>query len=729
MSPHSALIKDVPTRLIATGSAVTLRLCEKTAVVSALILAVGCGSKEPPSSSSMTLSEPAKVVQEGDGWTLAMSNPTNPTPVLLSNGLIGLRLNRSMDASEENGRPLDAFRSDVFELDGEEKMKAVSNPMSLDIRIEGEKLKAGSKYRQSLDMKTGMLSTSWEQTAGGRSVKVSIQTVMHPLLRVIAQSVTVSTDQPAKAELAIWAPNIKQAADQHIEEFDCGDEVRGRISWRLTNDGGKSSWSTVQIGPHWSGETAKTLSFERVVSFGQSRIGTRILEKMMMVDVEVAAGVYNPPKFDSFSVVQKVAADYYQQQFWKTDIEIDGPAEDQQAVRSMLYYLRTGIHPESVMAPGPFGLTNQTYNGHVFWDADVWMFPALALIDPARAKSITDYRLRTAQSASRNFHAARSWAKDKPDPASIAKIDAVQFPWESSVSGLEVSPTETKQQHHITGTVMFGLDHAAALGLADSQAVSIIGVGASRFYNWRAPLKKDGEVWIARTLKDVVSPDESFWGNDDLYTNCIAEWNLKTYGLDKGLDVRTDFFRPYDSESFLNYTGDRLKGYKQAAGILAIYPLQDAKVEAQAEKMMDRFADKAIANGPAMTDSVNALVWARLGRTEKAYDAWRKSWKDFTNHPLMLFSEKRRKEETYFLTGAGGCLQSVVYGFLGFRIDLKQQPGAAWSVQLKDGRWLSVKPNLPKGWNKVTLKNFTVLGKRYTLIATHDAVRVMSGDN
>ncbi|HZH98036.1 MAG TPA: glycosyl hydrolase family 65 protein, partial [Fimbriimonadaceae bacterium] len=150
--------------------------------------------------------------------------------------------------------------------------------------------------------------------------------------------------------------------------------------------------------------------------------------------------------------------------------------------------------------------------------------------------------------------------------------------------------------------------------------------------------------------------------------------------------------------------------------------------EEQAKVMMERFADKVTPNGPAMSDSVHALIWARIGEDEKAYTTWRKSWMEFTDHPLMLFSEKRRKAVTYFTTGAAGCLQTVIYGFLGFRIDSGQVPDPQWEKELHGGRWLTVKPNLPKSWKKVTLKNFTVLGQRYTLTATHDRVDVTQGE-
>jgi trehalose/maltose hydrolase-like predicted phosphorylase len=133
-----------------------------------------------------------------------------------------------------------------------------------------------------------------------------------------------------------------------------------------------------------------------------------------------------------------------------------------------------------------------------------------------------------------------------------------------------------------------------------------------------------------------------------------------------------------------------------------------------------------------MSDSVHALIWARLGDTERAYSTWHESWKPFMTGPLDLFSEKRSKQESYFVTGAAGSLQTVLYGFLGIRIDSGNRSENVWSKPLLGDRVLSVAPHLPKAWKSVKLKNFTVLGRRYTLTATQrpngGTARVTQGD-
>lgn len=237
-----------------------------------------------------------------------------------------------------------------------------------------------------------------------------------------------------------------------------------------------------------------------------------------------------------------------------------------------------------------------------------------------------------------------------------------------------------------------------------------------------------------RELQGVVGPDENGPVNNDLYTNLLAGWldNRFIRGL-KGTDVwkNLPYKLPQDAKSLLTYDDDLVLAYQQAAAILSVYPLQYPPAEKAGRTMMDRFANKVSKNGPAMTDSVHAIVWARLGGDENAYQAWHASWQPFTKSPLLLFSEKSVIASTYFTTGAAGSLQAVLFGFLGFRIDYDKEPGATWASPLQDGNsWLSIKPRLPAEWKSVKFKNFTVLGRRYNLTATHEGATVTtaSGD-
>ncbi|MEQ1935582.1 MAG: hypothetical protein ABL962_17115, partial [Fimbriimonadaceae bacterium] len=388
---------------------------------------------------------------------------------------------------------------------------------------------------------------------------------------------------------------------------------------------------------------------------------------------------------------------------WTTDIILDGPVADQQAIRSFIFYLRRAVHPQGAMSVAPYALSNKTYNGHIFWDADLWVFPAIALLEPARARIIPDYRIRMLPQAKRNF--AKWVASGRPtggEPLGVTAVSpGAKFPWESSVSGGETIKGDSQFEDHVSGGVAWLVNLSNALGMTDNNHVL---PAVAEFYRSRSVPGP-----LGREIKGTLSPDEFHMGSNDLYTNLLAQWTMnggKWNGPFK-------FKLPRDQKKFLTYDGDKQRAYKQAAAVLSIYPLQFPDAVAQSHQMIERFGSKVTPNGPAMSDSIHALISARNGDRDLAYETWHRSWQPFTDQPLMLFSEKKGKASTYFVTGAAGSLQAVIYGFLNFRIG-PDKPTKGWVQPLKNGYWLSSTPRLPKAWKSVTVKGMSILGKRYT---------------
>ena len=76
------------------------------------------------------------------------------------------------------------------------------------------------------------------------------------------------------------------------------------------------------------------------------------------------------------------------------DIQVRGDPEAQLALRFALFQLWCATRPRGELAVGARGLSGTGYAGHVFWDADVFMLPAAAAMDPAAAGAMVRYRLR-----------------------------------------------------------------------------------------------------------------------------------------------------------------------------------------------------------------------------------------------------------------------------------------------------------------------------------------------
>lgn len=370
-------------------------------------------------------------------------------------------------------------------------------------------------------------------------------------------------------------------------------------------------------------------------------------------------------------------------------LTIDGPKEDQQAINALIYYVRNSVPPPGHgITVAPFGLSNETYGGHVFWDADTWVFPALCLLDPDRAASIPLYRLEKSK---------------------------VPVPWESSVTGKDVNTGPMRQELHITGDVAWAIHTAAALGIVDQAKEQAFGKRVADY--WKSLAKgQPGSL----ELHKVIGPDEFATVDNNLYTNLLAEWCINTFS--SGAKVK--FKRPRDGKSLLTRDGDKVINYKQADAILACYPLQDPEAEAQTKTMLARFAGKYGNNTPLMTNSIEALLYARVGDANKGYEIWKNEINEAMRwHPYLEFREKRNKNAGCFVTGAGGCLQTVLYGFSGFRIGPHASAGSKWTLPLKNGLVLSCKPNLPDSWKSVSV-HIRVLHKDYSLFLTKEKVEV-----
>ena len=74
-------------------------------------------------------------------------------------------------------------------------------------------------------------------------------------------------------------------------------------------------------------------------------------------------------------------------------------------------------------------------------------------------------------------------------------------------------------------------------------------------------------------------------------------------------------------------------------------------------------------NGPAMSYAIFAVQYARMQEPEKAYQMFLKSFVPHERPPFGVLAETPTSQNPYFMTGAGGLLQAVLFGFGGLTID------------------------------------------------------------
>jgi trehalose/maltose hydrolase-like predicted phosphorylase len=403
----------------------------------------------------------------------------------------------------------------------------------------------------------------------------------------------------------------------------------------------------------------------------------------------------------------------------EADIQIDGDTEAQQLIHKLMFDLLQSA-PSWSEPPGKFypfyslllGTSNSIppetwsgdfYKGHIFWDAEVWMFPALLAQYPDRARTVLDYRYR-------HLPEARALAKKEG-------CAGVSFPWESAASGNEVAPGFVNERH-ITADVGWA---AWQYYLATQDKAWLKERGwplLSGIADYWASRAKKNPATGKYDVRGVVGPDELKGTVDNnTYTNALAGYCLlaaneaaRVIGQPakpQWAIVAKNLALPFDKAKnrYLARENDTGEKTKQADGELLLYPAELPMDRKTAEATFDFHAARPIKNGPAMTTSIHALIAARLGRADQAEKSFRESYRPFVRGPFLLFSEKRSLDRCVFTTGAGGVLQSVLYGF----------GGLDW----RDWDRIATRPvTLPPTWKRLTITGIRRAGKRYTLTVT-----------
>lgn len=373
---------------------------------------------------------------------------------------------------------------------------------------------------------------------------------------------------------------------------------------------------------------------------------------------------------------------------WKTgDIQIEGDLDAQQRVRFALYNLYSYIRADTRQSIAPMGLSSQGYNGHIFWDTELWMFPTLLALQPDMAKSCLDYRSDRLQKA-----------KQK---AFIYGYKGAMYPWESDDTGEEATPTW------------------ALTGIFEQHITADVSIAFWNYYTYTqdkswlrkewAVLKETADFWVSRVVKNddgsysilnVVGADEYAQHIDDnAFTNASAIESLKNTIKTAAIlnetvnpqwrDVSEKLKIHTEKGITQNYKGYQGQMIKQADVNLLAYPLHVITDKSQIERDLAYYAEKIDKkDGPAMASGVLSVLYARLGDTEKAYSYFVKSYLPNSRPPFGVFSESANSNNPYFATGAGAMLQAVIYGFGGVE---QTDSGLKYNKGLLPKQWKSLK--------------------------------------
>jgi alpha,alpha-trehalose phosphorylase len=205
--------------------------------------------------------------------------------------------------------------------------------------------------------------------------------------------------------------------------------------------------------------------------------------------------------------------------FWeRSDVEIGDNDEAQQAVRWSLFQLAQATARADGNGIPAKGVTGSGYGGHYFWDTEIYVVPFLAYTSPDMARNALMYRHRTIAAAERR--------------ATELNVRGALYPWRT-INGEESSAyyAAGTAQAHIDADISYAINkYVRASGDDDflaRQGIDIL-VQTARMWAdlgfWRRA-KGDGSAFH---IHGVTGPDEyTTVGNDNLYTNVMARFNLR----------------------------------------------------------------------------------------------------------------------------------------------------------------------------------------------------------
>lgn len=421
----------------------------------------------------------------------------------------------------------------------------------------------------------------------------------------------------------------------------------------------------------------------------------------------------------------------YMTHFWKTSrLTIDGDEAVEEALNYSIYQLLASAGKDGYSSVAAKGLSGEGYEGHYFWDMEIYMLPFFTLTNPNLARELMIYRYTT-------LGASKARARE------LGHNKGAKVAWRT-ISGSECSgnlPVGTAQ-YHINADVAYSYLQYWRLTADDSfmeEYGAEVLLETARLWLETGNYDSNGEF----VINAVTGPDEyTAIVNNNFYTNAMAKYHLEgcvevldhlrafnrqafsrfsrrvsleSKELDAmthaaanmhlphddglGIDLQDDSFlqkpawdftsTPEDKYPLLNHfhplTLYRHKVLKQADTVLAHLLLDNRNQETMENSF--RFYEGYTTHDSSLSPCVHAMMAARIGDVEKAYGYFMKTLR------LDLDNLNHNTKDGLHIANAGGAYMTVVYGFGGLRV-------------MEDK--VVLRPCLPSAWNSYS---FTFLLK------------------
>jgi alpha,alpha-trehalose phosphorylase len=601
------------------------------------------------------------------------------------------------------------------------------------------------EYRRVLDMREGTLRRDlrWS-TASGKHVTVrSCRLVSFEHRHVLALSYEVVVDEPAPVALVSHVVNLlADDEDDEDDERSAGGSPDPRLGRRFgrrvleprtaSDDDGRivlgyetaSSRMKLAVGVEHAVETATPFHLDTTVGpdYGdvvltvaaQPGVPIRLVKYVTYqtsrrappddlarrchrtLDRVVAGG------FGALLDAQRRNLDRFWSRADIVAVDRRQPVRFQQAVRWNLFQLaQASWRTEGASIPAK-GLTSGAYDGHYFWDTELYVLPFLAYTQPRIARNLLRFR-----------HNMLPKARER---AAALELRGALFPWRT-INGEESSAyyEAGTAQFHLNAGIAYAIGHYVAVrgdtGFLEEVGAEVL-VETARMWEDLGFYGHDGAFHI----HGVTGPDEyTTVVNDNAFTNLMAAHNLRyaaevvrwleserpeTYGalafeldlhhaeIDAWERAAAAMYVPYDEErgitpqdaSFLDREVWDLEGtppdkfplllhfhplviyrhqvLKQADVVMAMFLLGDEFTAEQKRRNFDYY-DPLTTGDSSLSASIQSIVASQLGDTRRAAR--------YLDHALLidLADLAGTVADGVHIASAAGAWMALVFGLGG----------------------------------------------------------------
>ncbi len=622
-------------------------------------------------------------------------------------------------------------------------------------------------YERSLDFRTGVMTRDliW-RTPAGKRVRVRSQRMVsfvHRHLAVMTMEVTL-LDAAAPIVISSQLLNRQDGEDEyHVQDAALGEgldprrarkfdqrvlEPRGRrenggetiLSYRCRNSRMTLACGIRHLLDTTCQSTVQTdVDHDIVKTVFEVRATPGLPVRLVkFVTYHSSRGVPTDELLDRCSrTLQRAEEDgldqllaeqaEYLDDYWAVaDIELVGDEQAQQALRFNLFELAQAsacTHEHGIAAKG---VTGGGYDGHYFWDSEVYVVPFLSYIDPEAARKMIRFRWRM-------LGAARYRAE-------VMSQSGALYPWRT-INGEEASAyyAAGTAQYHINAAVVFALrrylEASGDIDFLAREGAEIL-VETARLWVDLGFFASNGSDTFH--IHRVTGPDEyTTVVNDNAYTNLMARFNLRyaartvrllaewnhdaflalcrSTSLDlaelDAWDAAADaMFIPYDDHLgihpqdstffelepwrweetppedyplMLNYHPlviYRHQVLKQADVVLAMFLRSENFTIEQKRRNFDYY-DPITTGDSSLSACAQAIVAADVGYDELALDYFHRALY------LDLCDSHGNTTEGIHVASAGGVWAGIVHGFAGMR---------------ESGDHIRFSPRIPRAWERIS---------------------------